>query len=101
MVEQNGQLPSHRDNGLAPGLFTASSCEVQAPLSKCRISPMWSQDVVGALDQQASEIDVPSLGDAELWVMLARLAASRSQAEIASDIPASLESFLVAQSKYE
>jgi hypothetical protein len=31
-----------------------------------------------ALDQQASEIDVPSLGNAELRVMLARLAASRS-----------------------
>ena len=78
MVEQYCKLPRHCDNGLVLGLLTASSCEVQAPLSKCRISLMWSQDVVRALDQQASEIDVASLGNAELWVMLARLAASGS-----------------------
>lgn len=32
---------------------------------------MWSQDVVGALDQQTSKISVASLGDAELRIALA------------------------------
>jgi hypothetical protein len=51
---------------------------MQSPLSKRRVSPMWSQDVVRALDQETSELDVSSLGNPELWVSFAGLAASRS-----------------------
>ena len=37
MVEQDRYLPRYCDNGLVLSLLTASSNEVQAPLSKCRI----------------------------------------------------------------
>ena len=52
--------------------------------------------MVGAFDQQRSEVDVASLGDAELCVAIPGLAASRTQAEIAAHIPASLEAFFTA-----
>src|ERR1035441_5545765 len=53
--------------------------------------------MVGALDQQRPEVDVASLGDAELRVAVSGLAASRPQAEIAAHIPAAPEAFLAAQ----
>src|SRR5260370_4828666 len=53
--------------------------------------------MVGTLDQQAAEIDVASLGDAELRVSLAGLAASWPQAEVAADIATSLEACLASQ----
>ena len=62
---------------------------------------MRSEDVVGTLDQQTSEISVPGLGDAELRVPITRLAASRSQTEIATDIATLLKSFLAAESQDE
>jgi hypothetical protein len=74
-MEQNGQLASHRHDGLVLRLFTASGSQVHAPLSQCRVSSMWPQDVVGALDQQTSEIWVARLGDTKLRVTFARLAA--------------------------
>jgi hypothetical protein len=41
---------------------------------------MRSQDVVGALDQQTSEICVAGMGDAKLRIMVSGLASTRSQA---------------------
>src|SRR5580704_14391286 len=58
---------------------------------------MGSEDMVGALDQQRAQVDVSSLGDAKLRVAVPGLAASRPQAEITADIPASLEALLAAQ----
>src|SRR5260370_4984926 len=58
---------------------------------------MRSENMVGALDQQRPEVDIASLGDAELRVVVPGLAASRPQAEVTADIPASLEAFLAAQ----
>src|SRR5260370_8709559 len=58
---------------------------------------MRSEDMVGALDQQRPEVDIASLGDAELRVVVPGLAASRPQAEVTADIPTSLEAFLAAQ----
>src|ERR1017187_7776941 len=55
------------------------------------------QHSTSALDQQSTQIDVASLGDAELWVVVPGLAASRPQTEITAHIPASLEAFLAAQ----
>lgn len=43
---------------------------------------MRAKDVVRALDQQTSEISVAGLGDAKLRIVLAGLAASRSQTEV-------------------
>jgi hypothetical protein len=50
-----------------------------------------AEDVVGILDQQASE-----LGVAELRVSISGLAASRSQAEVAANITTPLEALLAA-----
>jgi hypothetical protein len=55
-----------------------------------------AEDVVGTLDQQASEISVAGLGDAELRVSISGLAASRSQAEVAANITTPLEALLAA-----
>jgi hypothetical protein len=53
--------------------------------------------MVGALDQQSTKVDVASLGDAKLRIAVPGLAASWPQAEVAANIPASLEAFLAAQ----
>ena len=58
---------------------------------------MRSENMVGALDQQRPEVDIASLGDAELGVSIPGLAAFWPQAEVAADIATSLEAFLVAQ----
>ena len=68
---------------------------MQTPLSKCRVSAVWSEDVVGALDQQTSEIGVASLGDAELRIAFTGLAASWPQAEIAAYVTTSPETLLI------
>jgi hypothetical protein len=57
---------------------------------------MRSKDVVRALDEQTSEIDVARLGDAELRIAVPGLAASRSQAEIAAYIAALPKAFFTA-----
>ena len=62
---------------------------------------MRSEDVVGTLDQQTSEISVAGLGDAELRVPISGLAAFRSQAEVAANIATLLEAFLAAQGQDE
>lgn len=75
VMEQDSQLTGDGYDGLVLGLLAASGCETKAPLSKREVSTMWPQDVVGALDQQTSQIRVASLGDAELRVAFAGLAA--------------------------
>ncbi len=51
VMEQHGQLAGHGDNRLALGLLAASSSQMQTPLSKRRVSSVWPEDMVGALDQ--------------------------------------------------
>jgi hypothetical protein len=58
---------------------------------------VWSENMVGAFDQQRTQVDVAGLGDAELRVAVPGLAASRPQAEITAHIATSLEAFLAAQ----
>ena len=65
MMKQDGELTGDGHDGLVLRLLTATCCQVQAPLSQRRVSTMWSQDVVSALDQQTSKIGVARLGDAE------------------------------------
>ena len=57
--------------------------------------------MVRTLDQQASEIGVASLSDAELWVVFTGLATSWSETEIAAYVATSLEAFLVAERQHE
>ena len=56
---------------------------------------MWSQDVVGALDQKTSKIRVASLGDTELRIAFTGLAAFRSETKIATDVSTASESTLI------
>ena len=62
---------------------------------------LFSRYMVRALDQRTSQIDVDALGDAELRIAIARLTASWSQTEIATSLPTSLETQLVAQRQGE
>jgi hypothetical protein len=45
------------------------------------------QHMVGALDEQGAQIDVPGLGDAELRVSGTRLASSWSQSQVTAHHP--------------
>jgi len=56
-----------------------------------------SQDVVGALDQQTSQIRVTSLGDTELRIAFTGLAAFRSQTKVATDVSTASESTLISE----
>ena len=58
---------------------------------------MRSQDMVGALDQQASQIRVTSLGHTELRIAFTGLAAFRSQTKVATDVSIASESTLISQ----
>lgn len=62
---------------------------------------MRSKDVVGAFDQQTSEVRVAGLGDAKLRIVVSGLAALRLKAEITTDITALLEPLLTSQGKDE
>jgi hypothetical protein len=78
-MEQYGKLASNGNDSLASGLLTASASKVKSPLSKRRILTVRSENMVRTLDQQTSEIGVTRMGDAELRIMLARLASHRSK----------------------
>jgi hypothetical protein len=58
-----------------------------------------AKHMVGALDEQGAQIDVPGLGDAELGVSSARLTSSWSQSQVATHVPASLEPLFATQSE--
>ena len=60
---------------------------------------MQHEDVIGTLHQQAAEVDVASLGNTELRVSLSGLTPFRPQAEIATHIATSLETFFASQSQ--
>jgi hypothetical protein len=60
-----------------------------------------SKDMVGALDQQTSEVRVAGMGDAELRIMISGLTSPRSQAQVATHIATSSEPFLAAEGQHE
>ena len=62
---------------------------------------MRSEDMVGTLDQQTSEIGVAGMGDAKLRIMVSGLTSTRSQTQIATDIATSSEPFLAAEGQHE
>ena len=74
---------------------------MQAPLSKRRVSPMWSKDVVGTLDQETSEVGIAGLCYAKLRIVVSGLAAFRLETEITPYIAALLEPLLAAQGEHE
>jgi hypothetical protein len=62
VMEQHGQLACYCDDGLTLGLLTTSGGQVQTPLSQRRVSSVRSEYMVGALDQQTSEVCVAGMG---------------------------------------
>ena len=54
--------------------------------------------MIGTLHQQAAEVDVACFSDTELRLSLSGLTSFRPQAEIATHIATSLETFFVSQS---
>jgi hypothetical protein len=60
-----------------------------------------SQDMVGTLDQQTSEIGVAGVSDAALRVMISRLTSTRSQAQIAPNVATSSEPLFAAERQHE
>lgn len=77
VMEQDGQLACYCDDGLTLGLLTTSGGQVQTPLSQRRVSSVRSEDMVGALDQQTSEVCVAGMGNAELRIMVSGLTSTR------------------------
>jgi hypothetical protein len=73
---------------------------VKTPLPEGRIFSLRPKDMVGALNQETSQIDVAGLRDPELRIAISRLTASWSQTEIATHMSTSLEAFLVPQGKH-
>jgi len=100
-VEQNGQLAGYGNNGFALSLLAASGSQMESPLSKRRVSSVQPQDMVGALDQQTSEVCVAGVSDAELRIMISGLTSPRSQAQVATHIATSSEPFLAAEGQNE
>ena len=97
VMQQNCQFAGHGHDGLVLRLFASPGCKMKSPLSQRRVSTMWSQNVVRALDQQTSQIRVASLGDAELRIAFTGLAAFRSQTKVATDVSTASESTLIAE----
>jgi len=77
VMKQHGQLASYCDDGLTLGLLTTSGGQVQTPLSQRRVSSVRSEDMVGALDQQTSEVCVAGMSDAKLRIMVSGLTSTR------------------------
>ena len=101
VMKQYSELTGHCDDGLTFGLLAASASQVETPLSQRRVSSVRSQEVVGALDQQTSEIGVAGVSDAELRIMISRLTSTRSQAQIAPNVTTSSEPLLVSERQHE
>ena len=64
VMKQHGKLAGYCNDGLTLGLLATSCGQMQPPLSKRRVSSVRSEDVVRALDQQASEICIAGVSDA-------------------------------------
>ena len=72
-MQQDGKLACDGNDGLVTRLFATAKRQVQAPLSQRRVSSSRSKDVVGTLDKQRSQIDVASLRDTQLRIVVAGL----------------------------
>ena len=101
VMKQHGEFAGHCDHGFTLRLLTTSGGQVQTPLSQRRVSAVRSKDVVGALDQQTSEIGVAGMGDAKLRIVVSGLTSPWTQAQVATDIATSSEPFLAAESQHE
>jgi hypothetical protein len=75
-MEQDGELACDGHNGSVLSLLPSALSQMKAPATKRRVLSSWSEDVVGALDQETSQVNVTGLGDAELGIAISCLTAS-------------------------
>lgn len=62
---------------------------------------MRSKDVIGTLDQEASEVSIAVLGNTKLRIVVSGLTAFRLQSEITTHISALLELLLASHGEHE
>src|SRR3989454_3815910 len=84
-VEQHRELPSHRDDGALLRVLPPARRERRPPVPQVRIRPEGPEDVVGAPDQEPTQVGISRLGDAQLRGTGAGVSLLRSQSEIRSD----------------
>jgi hypothetical protein len=82
--------------------MAAASCtQVEAPLAQGRVFTSRSDDMVGAFNQELAEVAIARLCDSELGVAIPGLTSAWSEAEITTNISASLKTLLIAQGEHE
>jgi hypothetical protein len=74
-------------------MAAASRTQVKPPPTQGGVLTPRSHDVVGAFNQELAEIAIAGFCDAELRIAVTRLASSRSQAQVAANVAASLKTF--------
>ena len=72
-MQQHRQLARHGHHGSFLRSRTASRGQLQTPTAQRAGRPERAKDVVRATDQQPAQISVARLGDAQLFIRLARL----------------------------
>jgi len=67
-VEEDGQLAGHRHHRSLLGVLASAFGELETPAAQVTIGSEGSEDVLGAADEQATQVAVAGLGDAELGI---------------------------------
>src|SRR5207253_2238416 len=76
VMQQHGELASHRDDRALLGGFAATRGEREAPAAQIRVRPKRTEDVLCAADQQAPQRHVARFGDMTLRIAGPRRAPS-------------------------
>ena len=70
-MQQNSKLTCDRNDRSVARLLATTQPQAQAPPAQRGVLSPWSEDMVRALDQERSQVDVASLRDAQLRVVAA------------------------------
>ena len=99
MMEQDGQLPGDGDDSSPFCVFPSSFSQLQAPTAQVAVGTERTQDVLGGSDEQAAQISVSGLRDAQLRIATSRLISTRDEAESWLYLPALPEALRIFQRK--
>ena len=80
MMEQDGQLSGDGDDSSPFCIFPSAFSKLQAPTAQVAIRSKGSQDVLSGSHEQAAQVRVSGLGDAQLRVVSSRLISPRDEA---------------------
>lgn len=100
-VRQDAQLSRNRYDGFLFRSLAASFRQAQPPTFQIGIGPTTAKDEMCSLHQHRPQIGITLLGDSQLRLALARIAAPRPQPDITADITTFLESALVVDRENE